>query len=508
MGGDYRRSIIMCSSSSSSPRWDEGRPEFLGLGDLELRKRYYTLFTTAAGLYRYFMNDLVEIEAFFHRTPMLRFVQKGKGVTSLTGEKLYEVQAIEAVRDVSAQYGLAASFFLLVADEERCGYTLFVETSGNAAFDERPVADAVDKRLIATESGIREQAEKRTPAASHVCRVCSRARPKLTRMCACEPASAKPSSSLRCCSTQRSEDAIPRARRGLTSCEFEALRVSTLRHSFQSGVPSRLGRSIGNLESVGRGRVGDAGLGMASHVRGPYVTGETLDTAEAFVAEHEASIRHSIVDVASLEAWSVARAQAIDVNPAAWCAIELAALDLIAKDAGVAVESLLGLAPLSGRFQYTAVLGDAGDHTFQAMVRQYVSRGFCDFKIKLSGDPERDAAKAAAFSTLDRPPVRIRVDANNMWQSANDAIAFLRNLRLPLFAIEEPLRANDYAAMAAIGEALDAKIIVDESLLRAEQIAKLPEPAERWLINVRVSKMEESCARLRLSKPRGLRESA
>jgi hypothetical protein len=127
--------------------WDEGRPEFLGLGDLELRKRYYTLFTTAAGLYRYFMNDLVEIGAFFHRTPMLRFVQKGKGVTSLTGEKLYEAQVIEAVRDVSAQNGFAASFFLLVADEERCGYTLFVETSGNAAFDERPVADAVDKRL-------------------------------------------------------------------------------------------------------------------------------------------------------------------------------------------------------------------------------------------------------------------------------------------------------------------------------------------------------------------------
>ena len=64
-------------------------------------RRYYVLFTTAAGLYRYFMNDLVEVTGFFHRTPLLRFVQKGKGVTSLTGEKLYEAQAIEAVQDVS-----------------------------------------------------------------------------------------------------------------------------------------------------------------------------------------------------------------------------------------------------------------------------------------------------------------------------------------------------------------------------------------------------------------------
>ena len=64
------------------------------------------LVMTATGLYRYFMNDLVETIGFFRATPLLRFVQKGKGVTSLTGEKLYEAQAIEAVRSVSARFGL------------------------------------------------------------------------------------------------------------------------------------------------------------------------------------------------------------------------------------------------------------------------------------------------------------------------------------------------------------------------------------------------------------------
>jgi hypothetical protein len=43
------------------------------------------------------------VTGFFHQTPLLRFVQKGRGVTSLTGEKLYEAQAIEAIQDGAAR---------------------------------------------------------------------------------------------------------------------------------------------------------------------------------------------------------------------------------------------------------------------------------------------------------------------------------------------------------------------------------------------------------------------
>jgi hypothetical protein len=128
-------------------RWDEGRPDFLSLDELELGRRYYILITTASGLYRYFMNDLVEVSAFFHRTPLLRFVQKGKGVTSLTGEKLYEGQVIQAVQDAAARQGVSTSFFVLVADEQASTYRLFVEPGDEAVPDARVVAAAVDGRL-------------------------------------------------------------------------------------------------------------------------------------------------------------------------------------------------------------------------------------------------------------------------------------------------------------------------------------------------------------------------
>ena len=127
--------------------WDDGRPEFLGLDELERGKRYYVLFTTAGGLYRYFMNDLVEVDGFYRRVPLVRFVQKGRGVTSLTGEKLYEAQVIEAMRDVAIRHDLSATFFLLVADEQSSTYTLFIEADDGRPTATPSMALDLDRRL-------------------------------------------------------------------------------------------------------------------------------------------------------------------------------------------------------------------------------------------------------------------------------------------------------------------------------------------------------------------------
>jgi hypothetical protein len=127
--------------------WDSGQPSFLGLGEIAPDRRYYIFVTTAAGLYRYFMNDLVEVTGQYRRTPLIRFVQKGRGVTSLTGEKLYEAQIIEAVQAAVRFYIFAAPFFILVADEERCAYTLYVESDTPARPTTSEVAADIDARL-------------------------------------------------------------------------------------------------------------------------------------------------------------------------------------------------------------------------------------------------------------------------------------------------------------------------------------------------------------------------
>ena len=128
--------------------WDDGRRECLTLGQLAAGRRYYVLFTTIAGLCRYFMNDLVEVTDYFHRTPLLRFVQKGRGVTSLTGEKLYEAQVIEAVQTAAARHRVTVPFFVLVADEQSSAYRLYAQGDEGAAItDATAMSRDVDERL-------------------------------------------------------------------------------------------------------------------------------------------------------------------------------------------------------------------------------------------------------------------------------------------------------------------------------------------------------------------------
>lgn len=109
-------------------QWDSDSAEFLTLEQLCKGVDYYVIVTTPSGLYRYFMNDLVRVTGFLHNTPLLKFVQKGKGVTNITGEKLYEAQVLAAVNKTLAKLALAPPFFMMLADEHACQYRLYLET--------------------------------------------------------------------------------------------------------------------------------------------------------------------------------------------------------------------------------------------------------------------------------------------------------------------------------------------------------------------------------------------
>jgi hypothetical protein len=128
--------------------WNDGRRDTCLIDEVEPGRRYQVVVTTAGGLYRYAMNDLVEVAGRHRATPLLRFVQKGRGVTNLTGEKLYESQVIDAVQQAAAAHGLHPAFFLMVADEEAQRYRLFVESGA-------PVTPAVDSAIIeAVDAGL------------------------------------------------------------------------------------------------------------------------------------------------------------------------------------------------------------------------------------------------------------------------------------------------------------------------------------------------------------------
>ncbi len=235
-------------------------------------------------------------------------------------------------------------------------------------------------------------------------------------------------------------------------------------------------------------RSSDGAVGYGEGCPRSYVTGESVASAHQFIAEHRESISQRVTSLDDLRGWMADHTAAIDANPAAFCAIELALLDLLGHSEGRSLEALVGLPPLTGAFQYSAVLGDSNRLIYWLQLRRYWMAGFRDFKVKVSGERERDRRKLEAIRRRGDSSVRVRLDANNLWKAPEDCVAALHDLWFPVFAVEEPLTAGNLAGFALVARASGTRIILDESLQRADQLETLGDPTT-WIVNLRVSKM-------------------
>ncbi len=123
---------------------DSVKPTVLGAHELTDGASYFIVPTTAAGLYRYHIADLVRVRGFVGRTPKVEFLGKGNRFANLTGEKLSEHQVTAAIRAAMAATGVTPGTFTLapVWDATQPHYGLFTEAALPAAF-----AGELDARL-------------------------------------------------------------------------------------------------------------------------------------------------------------------------------------------------------------------------------------------------------------------------------------------------------------------------------------------------------------------------
>jgi hypothetical protein len=131
-------------------RWERGDLDFLWLDQIEAGRRYYIFATTSSGLYRYNINDVVEVTGRAGDCPALVFVRKGQGMTSITGEKIHEMQVLEAVRQVAAAIGLAPAFFIAIADPGATRYRLIHE------IDAPPAGGTAEQAALSFDAALRD----------------------------------------------------------------------------------------------------------------------------------------------------------------------------------------------------------------------------------------------------------------------------------------------------------------------------------------------------------------
>jgi hypothetical protein len=112
---------------------DIANPQFLTADEVQVGERYYIYFTTSAGLYRYNINDLVEVVGKEEQAPIIQFVRKGVGISSITGEKLTEEQVKVALCQAVRQLKLSeiSHFTAAVQLADPPYYACFAELNGH-----------------------------------------------------------------------------------------------------------------------------------------------------------------------------------------------------------------------------------------------------------------------------------------------------------------------------------------------------------------------------------------
>jgi len=125
------------------------RKKTLLASELEKGKEYLLVITTPGGLYRYDTDDVIRVDGFFNKTPVIEFVQKGLNAISITGEKVYESHINEAVNNAVNKLKLMLKFFSASIEMNKPPrYIFLVEFSAAASFDaKKSLLKSVEEEL-------------------------------------------------------------------------------------------------------------------------------------------------------------------------------------------------------------------------------------------------------------------------------------------------------------------------------------------------------------------------
>jgi len=278
---------------------------------------------------------------------------------------------------------------------------------------------------------------------------------------------------------------------GATNVKIVVSRLSLpMRTSFKHAAANR---TVTDSIWVEASRGGVRGLGEGCPRS--YVTGERTESALLWLETVRPVLEAEITDIVALTAWIAEQRDALDVNPAAWCAVELALLDLFAREQNGTVEALLGLPPIQGPFHYSAVVGDESPEKLAQIVGTYVEYGFTDYKFKIGASLSIDGPKFALLEErLEarglREKLRLRLDANNLWaKNPQDAFTYLAALGRPLLGVEEAFAPRDWNELSRLSLETNTANILDESCARLQDVETAGRLPGRWIGNVRVSKM-------------------
>lgn len=106
---------------------DKENPQILLSHELESGKVYKIILTNENGLYRYDIEDIVQVKDFYNGTPVLAFIHKSNDMLNITGEKLHMNHLIIAFKKIKEKHRIAINHFRVVPNHKKLRFEILLD---------------------------------------------------------------------------------------------------------------------------------------------------------------------------------------------------------------------------------------------------------------------------------------------------------------------------------------------------------------------------------------------
>jgi L-alanine-DL-glutamate epimerase-like enolase superfamily enzyme len=234
----------------------------------------------------------------------------------------------------------------------------------------------------------------------------------------------------------------------------------------------------------------DGNVGWGECCPRPYVTGETIES----VKQDLGTIILPQLLGSELDSFEQARTllePLLDTmarnQQAAFCAAELALLDLSGRHFGVSAGMVLG--PVQARqVRYSGVIATDDIESVKQNAAFMAKFGVNDVKVKVGASLESNLEILTTARAILGDAVTLRIDANCAW-SAQETVRQLEAMQaFSLTGVEQPVPGEDIAGMREVTAAGLVPVVADESLCSLEDARTLIREQACDVFNVRISK--------------------
>lgn len=218
------------------------------------------------------------------------------------------------------------------------------------------------------------------------------------------------------------------------------------------------------------------GYGEGSALK--WFTGETSKTMESIVRDEFAPrLEKTSVEKALGEFRDLVRR--LPGHPGAKAGVEMALLDLRAKQLGVPVRDLLGQVRRDA-IPLSFASGALPAETVASNVVDAYEEGFRTFKIKVDGDIAGDVARINAVTReladrTDSTEAFVRADANTGWHSYENAVSAIDQIERHPFIeyFEQPVATEAIGDLRALRTTRGVPVFADEAIHGVDEVREL-----------------------------------